>query len=391
MRVSETMWVNPGELRDERLVEYVRNLTPKIKQLTLLPTELCNYRCKMCHVWGETGWARKEPEKAISEQLEITVLKRFIDEVLVENKNISVLLSGGEPLLYKHIVELGQYLRSKKLTTYLLTNGTLIKENIDFILNNIIGLCLSIDGPEKYHDSIRQEGSFQEICSNLEALMKEKKRLRKLFPYIQINMTISQYNYASVKDFVRELRERFKEEKIIVYDSSTNPWAKKRDIAINFQPLYFTTKEKGMGYLAQMKELGCESASGWEGFLEDDPIDIDAARLKRDLEDLWRAEGIDYSNFIDVYKYFTDINENFGKSKCIGPWHELTIRRTGDVYPCVDLPDYKIGNIYEASFKDIWEGNKLKKFREFLKKENLEMCNRCTRIWADPDAFNGLW
>lgn len=380
------MWTNAGALKDEMLVEHVQQLTPHIKQLTIFPSEICNYRCSFCHIWGDTGWALKEPQRVIKEQLDIDVLKRFIDQTAVVNKKVGVILTGGEIMLYKHFEELVLHLRKHKMNVYLLTNGSLIKNRIQFLLENVVVLNISIDGPEAYHDAIRGKNSFNTICDNIELFLIEKKRQKKMFPFVSINMVLSPTNYKSAKEFIPSLRERFKDATVILHDTH-NPWTKKRDIAVNFSPLLFTTPERGKAYAEQMKEhLNCDVSPAWQGFVEES-IDIDTEWLKRDLQEIWRSEGVDYSGYVDIHDYYTDINNVFGRSKCVAPWHELIIRRTGDVYPCVDLPDYKFGNIYNDSFQEIWEGERAQIFRNYMKTDNLMMCNRCTRLFADADTF----
>lgn len=380
------MLTKAGSLGGTALVEHVQNLKPTIKQLTLFPSEMCNYRCSFCHIWGETGWALKEPQRAIREQLDIDVLKGFLHDVTEVNKNLSVIITGGEPMLYKHFTELVEYLRSRKANIYLLTNGSLIKKQVQFIMENIVAMNISIDGPEEFHDSIRGKGSFKTICENIDALIEEKRRRKKMFPFINITMVLSKYNYHSIKDFLGALRERFKDANVVLHDSK-NPWLKRRDLSVNFAPLLFTTQERGLAYAAQMKEhLNCDVSAGWQGFVEED-IGIDTLALKKDLEEIWESEGVDTSSFVDIHEYFTDIDNVFGRTKCVAPWHEMVIRRTGEVYPCVDLPDYKYGNIYENSFQEMWEGERATQFREYLKTTNLMMCNRCTRMFADKESF----
>ncbi|MCG7407267.1 radical SAM protein [Paenibacillus sp. ACRRX] len=373
-------------LRDEALNDYVRNLTPEIKQLTLFPSEMCNYRCSFCHIWGETGWALKEPQRVIREQLDINVLKGFIDQVTANNKKLGVIITGGEPMLYKHLNELVEHLRSKKANIYLLTNGSLMKKQIPFIMKNIVAMNISLDGPEEFHDSIRGKGSFNTVCENVEMLIQEKKRNNKMFPFINITMVLSKYNYKSTKNFMQALRDRFKDANIVLHDTKT-PWTKRRDMSVNFAPLLFTSQERGLMYAEQMKEhLDCNVSPAWQGFVEED-IGIDTQLLKRDMEEIWRSEGVDSSQYIDIHEYFTDIDNVFGHTKCVAPWHELVVRRTGDVYPCVDFPDYKYGNIYEDTFQDMWEGERAVKFRNYMRNDNLLVCNRCVRMFADKDSF----
>lgn len=380
------MITKAGKLSDNDLIEHIKNLSPKIKQLTIYPTELCNYRCKMCHIWGDTGWARKNIEKIEKEQLDIEVLKNFIDQVVEVNPGIGVIITGGEPMLYKHFRELVTYLREKKVKIYLLTNGALIKDNIDFIIKNVTALSISIDGDKNYHDGIRGKGSFDTVCDNIELLINRKKESKKLLPFITVTSCISKYNSSSIKDLLYVLRERFTGKKVILHDH-VHPLRKPRDLTLNLAPLLFTTKEKGEEYKKQMKEnLNCDISDSWKGFLEES-IDIDTEQLNSDLKELWEREGVDTSRYIDIKEYFNNIDNNFGRSKCFAPWFELAIRRNGDVYPCTDYADYKLGNIYTESFSEIFNGDRAEKFRSYLKKENLAVCNRCTRIFADKESY----
>lgn len=380
------MLTKAGKLGGTALEEHVRNLAPEIKQLTLFPSELCNYRCNFCHIWGETGWALKEPQRAIREQLDIDVLKKFLDEVTAVNKNLGVIITGGEPMLYKDFTELVEHLRARKANIYLLTNGSLIKNRVEFIMKNIVAMNISIDGPEEFHDAIRGKGSFQKICENIDALIEEKRRRKKMFPFINITMVLSPSNYLSIKQFMRALRERFPDAEVVLHDPR-NPWSRRRDLSVNLAPLLFTTPERGRAYVTQMKhDLDCDVSPAWQGFVEES-IPMDTQLLKKELEELWAEEGIDSSHYIDIHDYYTDIENVFGRSKCVAPWHELVVRRTGDVYPCVDLPDFKYGNIYENTFAEMWEGERATRFRDYMKTTNLMMCNRCTRMFADPESF----
>lgn len=380
------MWTQAGELREEKLADYVKALSPEIRQLTIFPSEICNYRCSFCHIWGDTGWALKEPQRVIREQLDIEVLKGFIDQVAVRNKKIGVILTGGEIMLYKHFEELVLHLRKHKMNVYVNTNGSLMKKRVDFLLKNTVVVNISIDGPREYHDAIRGQGSFDTICENIEALLAEKKRLKKMFPFISVNMVLSPSNYKAAKHLIPSLRDRFPGANIVLHDTK-NPWTRRRDIAVNFAPLLYTTRERGLAYAEQMQEqLDCRVSPAWEGFVEES-IDIDTAYLKRDLQEIWANEGVDYSHYVDIEDYYSDINNVFGRSKCVAPWYEMVIRRTGDVYPCVDLPDYKLGNIYQDPFAEIWEGERATRFRDYLRHDNLMMCNRCTRLFADPETF----
>lgn len=373
------MWLKAGNINNNALVEHVQMLKPELKQLTIFPTNLCNYRCTS----GNTGrpGVPEDPDTVIKEHLDINSVKRFVDEILVSNKKINITLTGGEPLLYRNSNELLEFLRSRKIPVQVSSNGLLIKENARLLVENTTVIQITAFGTEEYHDAICGKGSFKNMCEGIDALLEEKKRSKKRFPFLDLFMIITPYNYTNTLDFVKYIRERFSESKVVL-ESSVNTWLKARDLSISFEPVLFTTEEKGREYASQMTDfLKCDISGAWQSFVQDFS-GMDIQWLKKSIEELWKAEDIDYSNFIDIYDYFYDIENLFGRSRCLAPWHELTIHKNGDVYPCSDLPDYRLGNICETAFKDIWEGDRAECFRTLKKEKNLSMCNRCSRLFT---------
>jgi radical SAM protein with 4Fe4S-binding SPASM domain len=373
------MWLKAGHINNEELVEYVRSLKPDLKQLTVYPTDMCNYRCSL----GDTAIPVKpeNPESVIKEHLDVNALKRFVDEILASNKKIGVYLTGGEPLLYQDFSELLQFLRGRKIPVRVRSNGLMVKAYAGLLVNNTTAVVLSAFGTEEYHDDVCGKGSFKNLCQGIEALLEEKKSSKKRFPFVDVILNINPHNYTNVMDFVRFIRERFAESKVIL-ESSVNTWLKARDLSVSFEPVVFTTEERGREYASQMKEcLNCNVTEAWQSFLQDYAT-MDIQWLKSSIEELWKTEDVDYSNFADVYDYFNDMENVFGRSRCLAPWHELTIRNNGEVYPCVDLPDYSLGNIRESAFMDIWEGDRAERFRAYIKEQNLSMCNRCCRLFT---------
>lgn len=85
----------------------------------------CNLRCQWCDAWSSswgdgTNWIKKNIEQVIAD--------------IVKNPINNVCITGGEPLIYKHLVHLCQQLKSYGKYINIQTNGTIfIPELIPFV------------------------------------------------------------------------------------------------------------------------------------------------------------------------------------------------------------------------------------------------------------------
>jgi len=71
--------------------------------------------------------------------------------------------------------------------------------------------------------------------------------------------------------------------------------------------------------------------------------------------------------------------------KCYLPWLSTYIDVEGDVYPCTDNLNWKLGSIYEKSMKEIYNSEKMRKFRELSVTGKNENCVKCS-AWAPGDC-----
>ncbi|MDT4872860.1 tungsten cofactor oxidoreductase radical SAM maturase [compost metagenome] len=74
---------------------------------------------------------------------------------------------------------------------------------------------------------------------------------------------------------------------------------------------------------------------------------------------------------------------------CWKMWHSAVVTWDGIVVPCCFDKDaeYRMGNVSEASFQDVWYSDTYKQFRHSLigGRKNIEMCKNCTegtKIWG---------
>jgi len=155
-------------------------------------TRRCNQRCLYCQVWNVKQQELKTKEVfSIINQLSIMGTSRFC-------------LSGGEPLLRDDIGRVINFAYNKNMVVEVSSNGSLVKEKISE-LKKVHVLCLSLDGPEHIHDSIRGKGSFRKV-------MEAAKILRKKNIPVYFRAVISKMNLehiGAILNIARNLKIKF--------------------------------------------------------------------------------------------------------------------------------------------------------------------------------------
>ena len=125
-------------------------------------TKKCNLCCKHCY--NSSGQN--------SAELNMNVMKNIVEQMRYDNVK-SIALSGGEPLLYDGIFELLNLCEQYGINTNLITNGTLINDDIALRFSRFerLRIQISLDGVEATHDINRGEGSYKK---NIQGIIKLK-------------------------------------------------------------------------------------------------------------------------------------------------------------------------------------------------------------------------
>jgi len=87
---------------------------------------------------------------------------------------------------------------------------------------------------------------------------------------------------------------------------------------------------------------------------------------------------IGYKDF-SFSEYFAWPQRKFGGAFCATPYVFTQLQPNGDIATCGSQPDYVAGNILQEKFMDIWNGEKYRRFRAFIKTGLFASCPRC---WA---------
>jgi len=138
------------------------------------------------------------PARRLSEEMSFTLLC----EVLIEARGLgasAVTLTGGEPLMYQHLFPLTDLARDIGYKVVLMTNGTLLSENMDMIADRFSAICVPFEADtEEVYDRVRSPGAFSRMRAGI-ASVKEH------FPETSLvgKMTLTKSNFRFVRETVQ--------------------------------------------------------------------------------------------------------------------------------------------------------------------------------------------
>jgi MoaA/NifB/PqqE/SkfB family radical SAM enzyme len=176
----------------------------QIPRLLILDiTHSCNLSCRICDIWKT-----KDNEKDTD--------IRYIKKMLFQAKELGIkeiVLSGGEPLLRKDILEIFEYARKIKIKNLgVLTNGILV-ENLQerlrpYLIDNTISLVISFDSLKaEIHNKVRNSDSaWQKTVKSLNMLSSLKKNHPQLnFNVITVIMNPNLEELLDLANFIKGL------------------------------------------------------------------------------------------------------------------------------------------------------------------------------------------
>jgi len=154
----------------------------------------CTYNCQMCGVVNILkGY-----------ELSLEDVKRIFDEVSGWDWDFTIVITGGEPFLRQDIFEIFNYARGLKLGIEVVSNGSLISQEIaeKIVGSGLKNIAISLDGAkEETHDFIREKGAFRKATQAVKLLSAAKKKAG-FGPQISVWTTIMKENVGELFDII---------------------------------------------------------------------------------------------------------------------------------------------------------------------------------------------
>lgn len=312
--------------------------TPTPNTVYFYPYMECNLRCRKCYVdFSDKSYT--------ANQVSVQASKELIDQ-LDDLGVLSLILLGGEPLMYDGIFEVLEYASKHPFLTSLSTNGVLVTEETADRLGHLIDrVQVSQDGgTRRTSEFIKDSDTYSHTIQGIEHLLDAG-----------LHVTVG-YVMTSANTQADEL-EAFLENMV---DLGVQ--------AVSFMQYY----PKG---LQEHRDLMI-GPNQW-------PV---VRRRLQDLEDRFSSEiSLEWEdNFafdngsIDEEDIVFAIDRYLAGCRCGKT--EISIYSNGDVYPCdflMDEPRFCAGNIHEQTIREIWyESPVLKEFRG-IDVDHSDACGGC--------------
>ncbi len=324
-------------------------------------TNACSLRCGICGQWGVAGYvpgqaARRGPGLPLADW------RRLVAEIAREGP-AHVLVRGGEPFLHRGFIPLLESIRAAGLPASVDTAGTELEEHARSIARiGDLHLTISMDGPPEVHDRARGvPGTFERVERGLRALRKEVEAAGTRVSLSRC-CTIGPDSYRTLgelPDVARRLGVR----------------------VVTVVPYCYLAPDVLRAHRAAVEALGdgCPAAPGFERAAPgvDPAVVVDQLRLFRE-----RLDGIEEDPYMplqpDEYvAWFSDPRAPVGLDRCGSVERVIDIQPDGDANFCVDLADYRIGNVRDHTIAELWRSERAERFRARVRQERLPGCVRC--------------
>lgn len=271
-------------------------------------THTCNLRCAHCY--------QDNYQETMEEEELFRVLDDYVTFLKKKNLRGQINLTGGEPLLHPAFFALAEKIKEEGLRLGILTNGTLIDEEMAVKLAALkpVFVQVSLDGSEQYHDQIRGKGNYQKTFQGVDLLKRHGVK-------VLVSFTAQKSNYRTFLALARACAAHRVDK--LWWDRVVTQTPEEKDtLALTtgqFRFLVRMTNILALYYRKTGKLLISNS---------------------RALQNPWGVQGCDYL--------------------CSAGKNLLIILANGDLMPCRRLP-FVIGNVKDAPIEETVQNSTLMK------------------------------
>ena len=333
----------------------------KLSTLMIYATDLCDSACKHCLIWA------KRPVKFLS----FEKIKEIMQSKCI-TKNTSIGLEGGEFMLHPDALKILEWFYNNHKNFDLLSNCLKPESLIEAVKKfPPRRLYISLDGTAETYQYMRGKPGYDSVLKVISSL--------KDFLPISVMFTLSPYNDFNDLQHVAEVcKANNIDLRIGIYNDiaffDTVDKAHENFIGSNkvseTAPLKVSDvermKQEG-GAIRKIKEFKEQETQGDLSVLKHAKVETGKSFVK-DIPEIIK----DFSENYDFLVLYDEWRKNNLRVRCYSILDSLVILPNGDVPICQNL-DLKIGNIFEKSLDEVFNGEETIK----TQKNYVHNCNQC--------------
>ena len=292
--------------------------------VTIEPTTACNLRCPECPS-GLRSFTRA------TGNLKEDFFRKTIDELYKELVYL-MFYYQGEPYINHKFLDMVEYANNKGIYTITSTNGHFFtdkncKRTIESGLSRLI---ISIDGTtQEVYENYRIAGSLDKVIEGTKNMLEWRKKMKSKTPYILIQFLVVKPNEHQIDD-IKKLGEELGVDEVVLKSAQIYDYKNGNELIPTLEEYSRYAKKSDGTYVIKNQML----------------------------------------------------------NQCWKLWHDSVITWNGIVVPCCFDKDakYKMGNLHQKSFKEIWHNEAYRNFRISILKgrSQIDICRNCSEgcnVW----------
>lgn len=208
-----------AELALRRTRMHARPLVTKIE-----PTNFCNFQCPGCR----TGSGEDTSPRG---QIAWDDYVQIVDKTARTSFKL-ILYMWGEPFINKNIFRMIEYAGTKNLGVQISTNLNVFRPEIDapkLVASGLEHMIVALDGiTQEVYEKYRIGGKVDKVIRGVEAVMAERKRQKRKFPFVELQYIVFPHNRHQMQE-VQELAGRLGVDRLTFIVSKTREEAMVED------------------------------------------------------------------------------------------------------------------------------------------------------------------
>lgn len=337
-------------------------------------TNKCNLRCVHCYEWNEHGYHHNFDTTQKNMELEYSIVEKCIEET--EEKKSSFYLWGGEPLVYGKIEPLLKKLAKHDRITAICTNGIKLLDYCDLLtpFGGKLELLIALDGMKQENDKIRGEGVYKKVVETINYL-SELKKSNIFNGKLSVHTVISNDNITNFTDYIDEIDKTGIDNLIVCL-----PWYISKQTSIEMDNFY----TENFHWLNDSKTDEIKSWHAFKYGIESDNINqvlhiIDQIKKYPSRMKIKLQPDITHNKMEAFIKGESIVDEQ--RKGCLSVFSRMDVLPDGRVSSCKHFPEFSVGNLRDASVKELWNSSDMNKIRNVLREKNMAVCSKCNNYY----------
>jgi len=333
---------------------------PTVLFLTTSMGNLCNFRCKHCHIW-----MNEDSRNELTTEKRVDVIEQFATAIRGRG---TVILAGGEVTMdLDELFAIAGACRDHALQCYMTTNGSAVTPEVadQIVASGITWVTVSLDShrPEIHEYTRGMRGCFEQTVNAIRLLVDARTRAGVSMT-VAASCVVFDQNVDELEDYVEYCRALGADAVDLQLLSRTFS---------NQNPKGDTFFENHFWWTADTKENAKKKVESVVNRYADDPL------VLKNPDDLpWMLSYIDDPDF------------RTSAAVCASHERNLVVDTTGAVSLCFSaemiFDEPAIGNVRDSTLAELWVGARAQSYRAVMNECRLNCgalnCHRRTNIWS---------